>query len=101
MKLKIKLNQIKLENETLNNVNLDKINIININYNFTKIFEPISSKSNKYIKECFDKAFNIIKKTKSQVLLMAQFQKSFFENKFLELQNLLLVNLKSKNNMPC
>ena len=64
MKLKVRLNQIELENDFLKNINLDKINIININYNFKKVFEPISLKSNKYINECFNKAFNIIKKNK-------------------------------------
>ena len=79
MRLKIKLNQIQLENESLKNVKLDKINIININYNFTKIFEPISFKSKRYIDECFDKAFSIVKKMKFQDLSMVLSQKVFFK----------------------
>ena len=61
---KIKLNRIGLKNDLLRNTNLDKINILDISYNFTKVFEPVSSKSNKYITECFQKAFRIIKKNK-------------------------------------
>ncbi len=83
MKLKVRLNQIELKNELLKDVKLDKINIININYNFTKIFEPISSKSNKYIDECFNKAFNIIKKNKISGFINGPISKKFFlKNKF-------------------
>ena len=42
LKFKVKINRIELKNELLKNVKLAKINIININYNFKKIFEPIS-----------------------------------------------------------
>tara|TARA_Y100000816_G_scaffold288306_1_gene272628 strand:- start:9 stop:977 length:969 start_codon:yes stop_codon:yes gene_type:complete len=83
MKLKLKLNRIKLENELLDSVNLDNINIIDVNYNFKKIFEPISFKSNKYINECFDKAFNIIKKNKTSGFINGPISKKFFlKNKF-------------------
>ena len=83
MKLKIRLNLIELENELLKNKKLDQINIININYNFTKIFEPISSKSNRYINECFNKAFNIIKKNEISGFINGPISKKFFlKNKF-------------------
>ena len=39
-------NKIKLNNKS--------INIINVNFNFKKIFDKITNKSNNYIKECFD-----------------------------------------------
>ena len=45
----------------------DKINIINVDYNFKKPFEKISSKSNQYILECFKKVFLLLKPLKSQV----------------------------------
>ena len=97
LKLKIKLNQIELENELLKNVNLDKINIININYNFKKIFEPISSKSNKYINECFDKAFNIIKKNKISGFINGPISKKFFlKNKFLGITEFIASKFKIK-----
>ena len=83
MKLKVRLNQIELENDFLKNVNLDKINIININYNFKKVFEPISLKSNKYINQCFNKAFNIIKKNNISGFINGPISKKFFlKNKF-------------------
>ncbi len=83
LRLKIKFNQIQLENELLKNVKLDKINIININYNFTKIFEPISFKSKRYIDECFDKAFRIVKKNEVSGFINGPISKKFFlNNKF-------------------
>ena len=83
LKFNVKINRIELKNELLKNVKLAKINIININYNFKKIFEPISLKSNKYINECFDKAFNIIKKNKISGFINGPISKKFFlKNKF-------------------
>ena len=78
LKFNVKINRIELKNELLKNVKLAKINIININYNFKKIFEPISFKSNKYINECFDKAFNIIKKNKISGFINGPISKKFF-----------------------
>ena len=97
MKFKIKLNRIELENELLKNVNLDKINIIDIKYNFTKIFEPISSKSNKYINECFNKAFNIIKKNQISGLINGPISKKFFlKNRFLGITEFITSKFKIK-----
>ena len=78
LKFNVKINRIELKNELLKNVKLAKINIININYNFKKIFEPISFKSNRYINECFDKAFNIIKKNKISGFINGPISKKFF-----------------------
>ncbi len=99
MKLKAKLNRIELENDSLKNVNLDKINIIDINYNFTKVFEPISSKSNKYINECFDKAFNIIKKNKISGFINGPISKKFFlKNRYLGITEFIAKKFKIKEN---
>ena len=78
---KIKLKRIGLKNDLLRNKNLDKINILDISYNFTKVFEPVSSKSNKYITECFQKAFRIIKKNKISGLINGPISKKFFLKK--------------------
>ena len=48
-----KLKFYKLDNKT--------INLIDVNYNTDKAFEKISSKSNVFIKNSFELAFNIIK----------------------------------------
>ncbi len=99
LKLKIELNRIELKNELLRNVKLNKINIIDVNYNFTKIFEPISSKSNKYINECFEKAFNIIKKNKVSGFINGPISKKFFlKNKFPGITEFVASRFKIKKN---
>ncbi len=99
LRYKIKINQIELRNNSLKNVKLDKINIININYNFTKFFEPISSRSNKYISECFNKAFNIIKKNKVSGFINGPISKKFFlKKKFLGITEFIASKFKIQNN---
>ena len=56
--------KINTINKTLNNfskLNNNKINLINVNYDFKKCFEKITSKSNEYINETFNVALNFIK----------------------------------------
>ena len=99
LRYKIKINQIELINNSLKNVKLDKINIININYNFTKFFEPISSRSNEYISECFNKAFNIIKKNKVSGFINGPISKKFFlKKKFLGITEFIASKFKIQNN---
>ena len=78
---RIKLKQIDPKNNLLKNTNLDKVNIIDIKYNFKKVFEPVSSKSNKYIADCFKKAFIIIKNNKISGLINGTISKKFFLKK--------------------
>ena len=65
MKIKI-LNLDKIDKYKLNN---KVINLINVEYNTTKAFEKISSKSNKYIKESFKIALNLINNKISNKLI--------------------------------
>ena len=96
---KIKLKRIELKNNLLKNKNLDKINIIDINYNFTKVFEPVSSKSNKYIADCFQKAFRIIKKNKISGLINGPISKKFFlKKKFPGITEFIANEFNIKNN---
>ena len=58
-KIKIKLLDFnKINDYKLNN---SSINLINVNYNQKKAFEKISTKSNDYIRKCFEVAINLIK----------------------------------------
>ena len=50
------LDEYKLDNKS--------INLINVEYNPSKAFEKISTKSNKFIEGSFELAFKIIKKYK-------------------------------------
>ena len=64
----------------LSKLNNKSINIINVDYNFKKAFEAISSKSNKYIHSCFDIALKILKKNKGVSLINGPISKKFFLN---------------------
>ena len=55
--------------------------MINIDYNPNKAFENISSKSKKYIHNCFKVAFEIIKKNKIKKLINGPINKKKFLNK--------------------
>ena len=74
------LNQINFYNKFLN-IKKNRINIIDIKYNFKKPFEMISSKSNNYIKRCFDKAFQIVKKNPIKRLINGPISKKHFLGK--------------------
>ena len=67
------LNQYKLDNSS--------INLIDIKYNPTKAFEKISSKSNKYILNCFKTAFKILKSQITGKLINGPISKKKFLNK--------------------
>jgi len=72
------LNEKRLNLKKLNN---KKINLININYNYNKIFEKISSKSKGYIEKSFSKALFLLKKKISNKLINGPISKKYFLNK--------------------
>tara|TARA_A100001015_G_scaffold90286_1_gene100558 strand:- start:403 stop:1368 length:966 start_codon:yes stop_codon:yes gene_type:complete len=81
-KKKIKI----LDKKILKTYNLDNssINLIDVKYKANKAFEKISSKSNIYIKKCFDVAFEIIRKNKIKKLINGPIsKKTFLNRKFL------------------
>ena len=65
------------------------INIIDIDFNFKKIFDKINNKSNKYLKECFIIANNLMRDKKGYALINGPVSKKFFKKNFLELLNIL------------
>ena len=78
-KKKIKvLDYNKLKDYKLDNKN---INLINVRYNTKKAFEPITNKSNNFIKNCFKIAFQLIKKEKISKLITGPISKNTFLNK--------------------
>ena len=88
--VKIQMNKLKfkkkikiLNSENLLNYKLDNknINIINVDYNQKKAFEKISKKSNKYVNDCFDLSFKIIKKYNLKKLINGPISKKTFLNK--------------------
>ena len=99
LKLKINFNRIDSKIKSFKNTKLGRINIINIDYKFTKIFEPMSLKSNKYIKNCFRKAFEIIDKNQISGLINGPISKKFFlKNKFPGITEFIVNKFKIKDN---
>ena len=79
--LKVNLkNNIKLI-DNINEAKVKNLNILNINYINKKNISKISSNSIKYISNCFDLAFNLIKKNKKTVLINGPVSKKYFLKK--------------------
>ena len=94
--------KIKIINPNLSlNGKLDNncINLLNINYDVTKAFESITSKSNKYIDNCFQLAFKIIKVNKINRFISGPINKNTFLNrKYLGITEYISKNFKIKKN---
>ena len=81
LKFKFKINEIKYKDIKQSKTNNKSINIININFSYKKTFDKISSKSNKYIKKCFNIALLLLKKKYAYGLINGPISKKFFLNK--------------------
>ena len=95
-KKKIKLLQVsklkfyKLDNKT--------INLIDVKYNPGKAFEKISKKSNIFIKNSFDLAFQIIKKNNIHKFINGPIsKKQFLKNKFLGITEYISKKFQANN----
>jgi 4-hydroxythreonine-4-phosphate dehydrogenase len=73
-----KINAIDKKFKDFSKLNNKKINLINVDYDFKKCFEKISSKSNKYINETFETALDIIKKNNLSKLINGPVSKKYF-----------------------
>jgi len=82
-KLKFKKKIKLLDYKNLNYQKLDNksINLIDIDYNQKKAFEKISKKSNKFIHESFEIAFQILKEGKIKKFINGPISKKTFLNK--------------------
>ena len=78
-------------------LNNKSINLVNVNFKTNKAFGKISSKSNNYIKNCFDIALKIIKKTNIDSLITGPIsKKTFLNKKYLGITEYLSKKLKIK-----
>ena len=95
-KKKIKLLQIsKLKSYKLDN---KTINLIDVKYNPDKAFEKISKKSNIFIKNSFDLAFQIIKKNNIHKFINGPIsKKQFLKNKFLGITEYISEKFQANN----
>ncbi|MDA9653341.1 4-hydroxythreonine-4-phosphate dehydrogenase PdxA [Candidatus Pelagibacter sp.] len=100
-KLKIKFNSkiMNLINDDLKGLKKNKINLIDVHYKFNNPFEEISSKSNKYILKCFEKAYKIIKKNKISGLINGPVSKKYFlKSNYLGITEFLSHRFKIRDN---
>jgi 4-hydroxy-L-threonine phosphate dehydrogenase PdxA len=92
-----KINDIDKKLKDFSKLNNNKINLINVNYEFKKCFDKITSKSNEYINETFETALNIIKKNNfSKFINGPVSKKSFLKGKTLGITE-YLANKTKKN----
>jgi len=78
LRIKVKINSLELSK--LKDYNLDNrsINLINVNYKQNIAFRKISNKSNRYIKNCFEVAFKLIKENYTDKFINGPISKKFF-----------------------
>ena len=97
-KLKFKMDINILNLSLLNEIDLNNktINIIDINYNKDLTFKKITSKSNSYIKDCFETSFKILKSGITNKFINGPISKtSFLNKKFLGITEYLAKETKS------
>ena len=94
-----KVRILDVNNLKINALTNNKINLINVNYNTSKAFEKISTKSSKYIQNCFQIAFKIIKKYKIKKFINGPInKKSFLKKKYLGITEYISKEFMIKKN---
>ena len=73
-----KINEINQELKDFSKLNNNKINLINVDYDFNKCFDKITSKSNRYIHETFKTALNFIKQNNLSKFINGPVSKKYF-----------------------
>ena len=90
-----KINDIDKKIKDFSKLNNNKINVINVDYNFKKCFDKITSKSNKYIDETFKTALNVVKQNNlSKFINGPVSKKSFLKGKTLGITEYLAKKTK-------
>ena len=97
-KSKINVNEIEYSKEDLLKTNLTKINLINIEYDQKKIFEKISTKSNRYIRDSFKIAIEILNNGITNKFINGPISKKYFlKRKYLGITEYLAKKVGSKD----
>ena len=93
-----KINDIDKKLGDFSKLNNKRINLINVDYEFKKCFEKITSKSNKYIEDSFKTALNFIKQNNLSKFINGPIsKKSFLKGKTLGITEYLAKKTKKKN----
>tara|TARA_B110000444_G_scaffold190255_1_gene179808 strand:- start:353 stop:1324 length:972 start_codon:yes stop_codon:yes gene_type:complete len=99
LKISFNLNLVNIIKNDLNNLSKKKLNFINVNYNYKKPFEKISLKSNNYLSNCFNLAFQISKNHNISGLINGPISKKYFlKKKFQGITEYLANSYKNKEN---
>ena len=77
-KFKKKLNLLNSQNINFNKLDNSTINLVNVKYNTSKTSSKETAKSNKYIQNCLEVSFNLIKKYKIKNFINAPINKKNF-----------------------
>ena len=97
-KSKINVNEIEYSKKDLLKTNLTKINLINIKYDQKKIFEKISTKSNRYIRDSFKIAIEILNSGITNKFINGPISKKYFlKRKYLGITEYLAKKVGSKD----
>ena len=83
LNLRWKINKIN-NDYLLKNLKKNTVSIIDIDYNFKRPFEKISTKSNYYISQCFKKFFEIVNSNDISGVINGPISKSNFLKKKLQ-----------------
>ncbi len=98
LKYSVKINEIN-NNTKLSKLKKNVLNIYNVNFNQQKPFQKISSKSNKYIFNCFDLAVRLIKNRKIIGFINCPISKeNLFKNKSMGVTEFLSKKAGIKDN---
>jgi len=93
-----KINDINKKLKDFSKLNNNKINLINVEYDFKRCFDKITSKSNKYIDETFKTALNFIKQNNLSKLINGPVsKKSFLKGKTLGITEYLAKKTKKND----
>ena len=91
-----KINDINKKLKDFSKLNNNQINLINVDFDFNKCFDKITSKSNKYIDKAFKTALNFIKQNNlSKFINGPVSKKSFLKGKSLGITEYLAKKTKS------
>ena len=80
LKFSFKIKTVNRELLNIRSINNNSINLIDVKFNFNKVFDKISKKSNSYISKCFKLGLNLMKKNKAKGLLNGPISKKHFLN---------------------
>ena len=99
-KYNLMVEMIDFNNIDFKNLSKNKINIIDVDLKFDKIFENISIKSNKYLKQCFKIALKLLKTKNFSGLINGPISKKhFLKGKFLGITEYLAKKNKKTENI--